>query len=186
MRGACFALASAVRNLLDGFRLLQTLLLVVALTAVTGCDPGFGITGKVVHEEAALQGRTLILTVFRDSELDDEGFPVMTGIYEPHLVLATRVRDSETDFRFSTLGCSDNVRMMAWIDLDGSEGIDDLVENHTFDDWEEQTETHARLAKLRPSEGDLVEISEPRDFPHDGVYCDPDLAYVRLTPAPFP
>lgn len=151
------------------------------MTLVSGCDPGWGIDGKVSISDETLIGHTLVVVVYRAAELDDAGLPVSIGITSPGVALATRAAVGETDFRFSTLGCTEEAYVLAWVDVDESEGLDELVAQKDYDGSEEQTEEHARILEALPGPGDVFIVDGPHSFAHDGVYCDPDHIDVELS-----
>jgi hypothetical protein len=150
------------------------------MTLLSGCDPGWGIDGKLSVRDEALVGHTLVVVVYPEAELDESGLPVAVGIATPRLGIATRAAVGDIDFRFSKIGCNDAAHVLAWVDVDESEGLDELVADKDFDGWEEQTEDHARISEARPGPGDVFVVDGPRAFSHDGVLCDPDNAVVEL------
>ncbi|MBL8744213.1 MAG: hypothetical protein JNK04_24065 [Myxococcales bacterium] len=150
------------------------------MTVVSGCDPGWGIAGTVSISDESLAGHTLVVVVFPEAELDDAGLPVSVGIAGPGMGLATRAAVGETAFRFGKIGCNDAAYVLAWVDVDESEGLDALVAEKDFDGGEEQTEDHARIREARPGPGDVFVVDGPYAFSHDGALCDPDHADVAL------
>lgn len=151
------------------------------MTVLSGCDPGWGIDGKVSMSDETLAGHTLVVVVFPEAELDDAGLPVAVGIAGPGMGLATRAAVGETEYRFGKIGCNDAAYVLAWVDVDESEGLDELVAEKDYDGWEEQTEEHARIRDARPGPGDVFTVSGPFSFSHDGVSCDPDHEDVDLS-----
>ncbi|NUP10422.1 MAG: hypothetical protein HOW73_30600 [Polyangiaceae bacterium] len=157
-----------------------------AMIGMTGCDPGWGIKGTVEHDPAVLGGDTLIIVVAPTSTLDERGLPVRINGLPPGLALATTLSSSadSTSFDFGDIGCREDVRVLAWVDADHSEDWSEL-DGRTLTSHEERTELHERIASLRPTDGDWVAVSEPFDFPHDGVLCEPSEATADLVLAPL-
>ncbi len=151
------------------------------MTLVSGCDPGWGVDGTVTISDETLAGHTLVVVVFPEAELGDDGVPVAVGIAGPGMGLATRASVGETAFRFGKIGCDDAAYVLAWVDVDESEGLDELVAEKDYDGGEEQTEAHARIREARPGPGDVFVVDGPHAFSHDGVTCDPDHADVALS-----
>ena len=151
------------------------------MTVLSGCDPGWGIDGKVSIGDEALAGHTLVVVVFPEAELDDAGVPVAFGIAGAGMGLATHAAVGDTEFRFGKIGCDEAAYVLAWVDVDESEGLDELVAKKDYDGAEEQTEDHARIREARPGPGDVFTIAGPFSFPHDGMLCDPDHEEVELS-----
>lgn len=100
------------------------------------------------------------MTVYPQAQLGEDGFPVANADRPPSIALAKRTDGSESAFQWAQLGCDADVRVVAWIDVDDSEGFQDsLGSGRVLTDAEPSTDLHEELAAARPRTGDWVAIS---------------------------
>jgi hypothetical protein len=169
------------RNLTRAFMAITAF---AGATALSGCDPGYGIQGTVVHPSPDATGHVLFVTVVREGTLDASGFPVPHEGYSASLSLAKRVDSDESTFDWGTLGCDHEVRIAAWIDMNDSEGFEEkLAAGQSLTDADVQTDLHDEAAAAHPDAGDLVAVSVSFAFDlGHGFACDPGGARIVLEP----
>jgi hypothetical protein len=150
--------------------------LLLAIAACAGCDcfaPAWVIDGEVTVPTA---GRPLIVEVSADGA-------------EPRIALATIAADRH-QFRWQQFGEARRASVTAWLDNDGSSGLDELLERRTFTEFDErETPDDPDLVALRaarPSPGDPVAISQELVFGVRESTCESGAASVTLELVPRP
>lgn len=164
---------------------LASLTAALAATALSACDPGYGIQGTVKHPDPSLAGHVLVVTVYPESKLGADGLP-LTGEDEstPRLALAKRIGGDESPFRWGKLGCDAGVRVVAWVDLDDSAKLEEkLPAGRELDANSASEDLAAEAAAARPGPGDWRAVSKAMSF-DQSVTCGPGVATIVLEPAP--
>jgi hypothetical protein len=143
----------------------------LAIVACAGCDcfaPAWVIDGKVTVPAA---GRPLIVEI----TVDGVG---------PRIALATIADPAGHAFRWQQFGAGRSASLTAWIDSDGSSGLDALLAERRFTEFDErETPDDPGLVALRaadPSPGDPIAVSEELAFPLRESTCDSGAASVTL------
>jgi hypothetical protein len=162
-------------------------LFLTATVGLTACDPGYGVQGTVHHADALLGGHVLVVTVYPQAQLGKDGYPLANEDSPPTIALAKRVDGGESSFQWSKLGCDPDVRVVAWIDLDDSEGFEEkLVPGRVLSDADESTDLHELMAAARPHAGDWQAVSAALDFSGGIGPCAAGPGPITLDPAPAP
>jgi hypothetical protein len=168
-------------------RAASSFVLLAAALGLTACDPGYGVQGTVHHADASLTGHVLVVTVYPAAQLDKAGYPVANADRPPSIALAKRVAGSDSAFQWGQLGCDSDVRVVAWIDLDDSEGFEEkLGPGQVLTDADQTTDLHEQIAAARPHAGDWEAISAAFDFKGGIGPCADGPGPITLDPAPPP
>jgi hypothetical protein len=145
--------------------------LLLAIAAGAGCDcfdPAWVLDGKITVPAA---GRPLIV------ELTIDGVG-------PRIALATIARPTGHAFRWQQFGAGRTASVTAWLDSDGSSGLDALLQDRTFTEFDErETPDDPGLVALRaaqPSPGDPIAVSEELAFAMRESTCDSGAASITL------
>ncbi|MDX1579645.1 MAG: hypothetical protein R3266_14260 [Gemmatimonadota bacterium] len=126
-----------------------------------GCDPGYVLEGTV--QLAPPVDTPLVVQVVPFSTLDEAGLPEVEPEHVRRgLALAAMAPEGLVAFRFEGFGCPDRVRVVAWVDDDGSSAFtasdfdaDGLANEN------DGTTNVPRFVEARPSDGDRVVVSAP-------------------------
>jgi len=117
------------------------------------------------------------------SSLDERGLPESDRSENVRrgLVFASLNADDSADSIFTSIGCPNDSRVLAWIDADGSTGLTTADFNERGTATEDDVPNLDRFLDARPTEGDWVAVSDPV---HDPRCSEDDVYPVSLTLKP--
>jgi len=163
---------------MDGRQRNLALLCTVLFT--TACDPIYEV--EVDVQIAPPTDAPLVVQLVPFSTVGADGLPdVLPNDVRRGLVIAASMAGSQVNAIHSRIGCPTDVRVLAWVDVDGSSGFEAAeFRDDGFADDDDAPDLQ-RFLDARPNDADWLAVSEPIHDP-DCKHDDPFLISLSLSP----
>ncbi len=155
--------------------------------AAAACHPAYDLDVRVGLAPSD-HGAPLIVSVVDSPDWNGEGLPGLDSGEDTRILLATVADRDSYEIAFTDYWCPRTLYVSAWVDRDGSAGIEALLRGRTFDanDYADHRSTLRAIAMAVPEPGDVRAIAGPLDFDvSSDLACDPSPQVVELVPSPL-